>query len=125
MGSNRLRPHLARGRERRELIGAAQSFTKGFDPMFFECVLKLANERSFDSQLDVVPMFFVLRMPGPLHSEAYSAGETEFAVDHEDAAMRSAIAAINPPGKHRMIVGKLAACFLNHADVGIVQLPTG
>ena len=70
MGSNDLRPHLAGGGERRKLIGAAQGFTKGFDPVFLERVLELAYEWALDSQLHVVPMFFVLRVTRPLGSEA-------------------------------------------------------
>ena len=39
--------------------------------------------------------------------------------------MRAAIAPINPPRKHGMIVVKLAARRLHHADVRVVQFPTG
>ena len=38
--------------------------------------------------------------------------------------MRSAIGAIDAPGRRRMVVGKLTAGLAHHAHIGVVQTPT-
>ena len=55
------------------------------------------------------------------------AGETleETALrDDENAAMRTAIGAIDAPGMSRMIIGEFAAGHFQHAHIGIFQVPS-
>ena len=69
-------------------------------------------------------MFLILRMTGPLRRESDRAGKSDFAIDDENAAVRTAIGPIDPPGMSRMIVGEFAARLLHHAHIGIFQIPS-
>ncbi len=69
-------------------------------------------------------MFRILRVTGPLRRESDRAGKSDFAIDHENAAMRTPIRAIDPPRMSGMIVGEFAAGLLQHAHIGIFQVPS-
>src|SRR2546430_1338956 len=109
----------------RKLIGTAKGFAVGLDPMFLEGVLYFARERPFDTHLNIVPMFRVLCVPGPLFREPDRAGEGDLAIDDENAPVRAAVTAIDPPGEQWMVIGKFAAGLLEHPDIGIVELRSG
>src|ERR1700704_6085960 len=92
--------------------------------MFFEGALELSHERPFDPDLRIPPMIFVLGMSSPFFGKAGRARDRDLAVHDEDAPMRPAICAVDPQGKRGMIISKLAAGFLHHPHIRIVEAPT-
>ena len=93
--------------------------------MFLERRLHSRHKRAFDSRLHIAPMFLILRVTGPVLRKTDRARERNFSIDDKNAAMRTAIGAIDAPGMRRMIIGELAARRFHHAHVGVAQVPAG
>src|SRR3954463_5776802 len=98
MGGDQLPADLTSRRSGGELIRAAQRFIERFYPMFLESVLQGGDERAFDSHLDIMPMLRVLGVARPLFGEPNATGESDFSINHQNATVRAAIAAIDSPG---------------------------
>ena len=93
--------------------------------MLLESRLQRRYQRTFDLQLCIAPVVFVLRMARPFFGETNSPGETKLAVNHQDSAMRPPIGPIDSPGMGRMIIGEFATGRPHLPDIGIVQPPAG
>ena len=82
---------VARGRQRREIVGAVQHRAGGLDPVVHEHRLHLRDHRSFGAEVRVAPVRGVLRVSGPFVGDADAAGEADATVDDQQLAVRAVV----------------------------------
>ena len=105
-----------------KFVRAGQRFAETPDPMLLKRALQFRHERAFDAGVNFAPMILRIRIPLPLFRETDTAGESQFAIDHQDATMSAAIGSIHPPGASRVVICHLTSCVTHHPDIVIVEL---
>src|SRR4051794_22055279 len=93
--------------------------------MLLEGTLEFADDGTFQANMDIAPMLGRIGVARPMFCEANTPGETDFAIDHENAPMCPAIHFVHPPGASGMIVGEGASRSAKGGLVGIGERRPG
>ena len=120
-----LRHERAGGRQRGELVGAAEHLRAALHPVVLKRRLQLGHERAFHAGLEVAPMVLVLRVTRPRVGKADAADKAEPAVNDAHPPVRAVVEPVGHPRERGMVVGEAAAGLLHHLHVGIIELGAG